>query len=163
MVGARLQTVADERPATAHYVGFARRHEQLLRRFSKRRVTSGTWWMVNRADFVLQQVCVIVCCLSKGRRRSSSSPARLMFSGIHSGTGALSMRFTKRFGRWLESLSRRLSEHPEPNLFSFGIVKRVTTHLDVTLPRVDLPGNRLEQWTSDNIITHIPGAKHAPK
>ncbi len=86
---------------------------------------------------------------------------------FHSGTGALAGRITPKFGTWLESVARRLSESENPNTVSFGIVtvsfgivKSVGTHIDVVVPRVGLPGNRLEQWTSRNIISRIPGAQH---
>jgi sporulation protein YlmC with PRC-barrel domain len=84
-------------------------------------------------------------------------------SGIHSGTGALASRLTSRLGPWLESVASRLTNTEHPNLIWFGLVKRVGTEVDVIVEGHDLPGLRLEKFFSDNVIGHIPGARHEAK
>jgi hypothetical protein len=84
-------------------------------------------------------------------------------TGIYSGNGALAKRLTKRFGPWVESVAARLTSTNEPNFIWFGLVKRVTTEVDVIVSAEELPGHRLESFISDNIVSHIPGARHAPE
>lgn len=82
-------------------------------------------------------------------------------SGLHSGTGALASRVDGRLGAWLESVAARLTEQPQPNLVSFGVVQRVGPDVEVVLAADDLPGARLETWFRDHIIRRIPGAIRA--
>jgi len=82
---------------------------------------------------------------------------------ILAGPGALASRFGGGFGRWLASVQERLHPHaqPGPARLPFGIVKRVETHVEVSLPRHELEANRFEEWARDHIIDKIPGARHA--
>ena len=86
-------------------------------------------------------------------------------SAILSGLGALGPRLGGRLGRWFTGLHRRLHPDPEPGpaRISFGVVKRINNHVELTLGREDLENNELEVWARDNVIAHIPGASHAPE
>jgi hypothetical protein len=82
---------------------------------------------------------------------------------ILSGPGALGRRIGGRLGSWLESVHIRLhpEEQPGPASVPFSIVKRVNSHVELTVSRERLDSNRLERWVRDNIIRPIPGAEHA--
>jgi hypothetical protein len=82
---------------------------------------------------------------------------------ILAGPGALGRRLGGRLGLWLESVHRRL--HPEPDggpaRISFAVVKRIGNHVEVSLPKRDLPVTLFEDWVRDRFIAKIPGAEHA--
>jgi sporulation protein YlmC with PRC-barrel domain len=84
---------------------------------------------------------------------------------ILSGPGALSRRLGGRLGRWLGVLHHHLhpDQDPGPATISFGVVKRVTNHVEVIVGRGDLEMSRSPDWTRDKIISKIPGAGHAPE
>jgi hypothetical protein len=86
-------------------------------------------------------------------------------ANIRSGLGALGPRLGGRIGRWLTALHRRLRPEPEPGpaRISFGVVKKINNHVELTLHRSELDNHQLEAWTRDNLIAHIPGAGDAPK
>jgi len=84
---------------------------------------------------------------------------------ILSGLGALGPRLGGRLGRWFSAVHRRLHPDPEPGpaRISFGVVKRVNNHVELTLHREALENTELEVWARDHVIAHIPGAGHAPE
>ena len=86
-------------------------------------------------------------------------------TNILSGVGALGPRLGGRLGRWLTGIHRRLRPEPEPGpaRISFGVVKKLDNHVELTLHRSELENNELEAWTRDNLIAHIPGASDAPE
>lgn len=84
-------------------------------------------------------------------------------TAILSGPGALSRRLGGRLGRWIESVHARLHPHAEPTpaRLSFGVVKRIEDHVELSVGRDGLESMRLEDWVRQNIIGKIPGATHA--
>jgi len=52
---------------------------------------------------------------------------------------------------------------PGPARISFGVVKRINNHVELTVRREDLENQELEVWVRDHVIAHIPGASHAPE
>jgi hypothetical protein len=84
-------------------------------------------------------------------------------SAILSGPEALGMRLGGRIGKWLASIHARLHdrENPGPAKISFGVVKRIDNHVEITVSRDDLDISRSPDWVRDTIITKIPGAGHA--
>jgi hypothetical protein len=84
---------------------------------------------------------------------------------ILSGLGALGPRLGGRLGRWFTAVHRRLHPDPEPGpaRISFGVVKRVSNHVELTVRREDLENQELEVWVRDHVIARIPGASHAPE
>jgi sporulation protein YlmC with PRC-barrel domain len=85
-------------------------------------------------------------------------------TAILAGPGALSRRIGGRFGAWLEAVANRLREGDDrkPARVSFGVVKRVGSAIELSVPRADLETNRLEAWTRDHLIGKLPGAGDAP-
>ena len=86
-------------------------------------------------------------------------------TAILAGPGALSRRLGGRFGAWLEAVANRLREGDDrkPARVSFGVVKRVGSAIELSVPRADLETNRLEAWTRDHLIGKLPGAGDAPE
>jgi hypothetical protein len=84
---------------------------------------------------------------------------------ILSGLGALGPRLGGRLGRWFTAVHRRLHPDPEPGpaRISFGVVKRIDNHVELTVRREDLENQELEAWVRDHVIAHVPGASHAPE
>jgi sporulation protein YlmC with PRC-barrel domain len=84
-------------------------------------------------------------------------------TAILSGPGALARRLGGRLGRWIGSVHARLHPHAEPTpaRISFGVVKRIEDHIELTIGRDGLESMHLEDWVSDHIIGKIPGARHA--
>ena len=82
---------------------------------------------------------------------------------ILSGPGALSGQFGKRLGPWLASVQRRLhpDHEPGPARVTFGVVKRVREHVELSVSREELESTLAERWARDVIIDKIPGAGHA--
>jgi hypothetical protein len=85
-------------------------------------------------------------------------------TAILAGPGALSRRVGGHFGAWLEAVANRLREGDDrrPARVSFGVVKRVGSAIELSVPRADLETNRLEAWTRDHLIGKLPGAGDAP-
>ena len=86
-------------------------------------------------------------------------------AAILSGLGALGPRLGGRLGGWFTGVHRRLHPDPEPGpaRISFGVVKRINNHVELTVRREDLENQELEVWVRDHVIAHIPGASHAPE
>jgi sporulation protein YlmC with PRC-barrel domain len=84
-------------------------------------------------------------------------------SAILSGPGALSRRIGGRLGGWIESVHERLHPHeqPGPARVPFGLVKRIATSVEVSLPERELEVDLFQRWTRDRIIAKIPGADRA--
>jgi hypothetical protein len=85
-------------------------------------------------------------------------------TAILAGPGALSRRIGGRFGAWLEAVANRLRDGDDrkPARVSFGVVKRVGSAIELSVPRADLETNRLEAWARDHLIGKLPGAGDAP-
>jgi hypothetical protein len=94
-----------------------------------------------------------------------SNEAEPYATAILSGLGALAPRLGGRLGRWFAAVHRRLHPDPEPGpaRISFGVVRRITNHVELTVRREDLENQELEVWVRDHVIAHIPGASHAPE
>jgi hypothetical protein len=88
-----------------------------------------------------------------------------LVTAILSGPGALSRRLGGRLGRWIESVHARLHPHPEPTpaRLSFGVVKRIEAHIELSVGRDGLESMHLEDWVRDRIIGRIPGAQYESK
>ena len=86
-------------------------------------------------------------------------------TAILAGPGALSRRIGGRAGAWLEAIANRLRDGDDrrPARVSFGVVKRIESAVDLSVPKADLETNRLEAWTRDHLIGHLPGAGDAPE
>jgi sporulation protein YlmC with PRC-barrel domain len=86
-------------------------------------------------------------------------------TAILSGPGALSRRIGGRFGTWLEAVANRLRDGDDrrPARVSFGVVKRIGGAVELSVAKADLESNRLEAWTRDHLIGHLPGAGDAPE
>ncbi|HJT99832.1 MAG TPA: hypothetical protein VJ966_01340 [Actinomycetes bacterium] len=86
-------------------------------------------------------------------------------TAILSGPGALSRRIGGRLGAWLEAVANRLrdGDDPHPARVSFGVVKRIDSAVDLSVPKDQLETDRLEAWTRDHLIGHVPGAGNAPE
>ena len=86
-------------------------------------------------------------------------------TAILAGPGALSRRLGGRFGAWLEAVANRLrdGDDREPARVAFGVVKRVGSAVELSVAKAELDTNRLEAWTREHIIGHLPGAGDAPE
>ena len=86
-------------------------------------------------------------------------------TAVLSGPGALARRLGGRLGRWVESMHVRLHPHerPGPARVPFGVVKRLESHLEITVSRRDLESDRFERWVRELVISKITGAADAPE
>ena len=84
-------------------------------------------------------------------------------TAILSGPGALSRRIGGRAGAWLEAVANRLRGDQRPARVPFGVVKRIGSAVDLSVAKAELESNRLEVWTRDHLIGHLPGAGDAPE
>jgi hypothetical protein len=86
-------------------------------------------------------------------------------TAILAGPGALSRRIGGRFGAWLEAVANRLRDGDDrrPARVSFGVVRRIGSAVELSVPRAELETNRLEAWTRDHLIGRLPGAGDAPE
>jgi sporulation protein YlmC with PRC-barrel domain len=84
-------------------------------------------------------------------------------TAILSGPGALSRRIGGRAGAWLEAVANRLRGDQHPARVPFGVVKRIQSAVDLSVAKAELETNRLEAWTRDHLIGHLPGARDAPE
>ena len=84
-------------------------------------------------------------------------------TAILSGPGALSRRIGGRPGAWLEAVANRLRGDRRPARVPFGVVKRIESAVDLSVAKAELETNRLEAWTRDHLIGHLPGAGDAPE
>jgi sporulation protein YlmC with PRC-barrel domain len=82
-----------------------------------------------------------------------------------SGPGALSRRIGGRAGAWLEAVANRLRDGDDrrPARVSFAYVKRIGSAVDLSVAKAELETDRLEAWTRDHLIGHLPGAGDAPE
>jgi hypothetical protein len=87
-----------------------------------------------------------------------------LVTAILAGPGALSRRVWGRFGAWLEAVANRLRDGDarRPARVAFGVVKRIGSAVELSVPRAELETNRLEAWTRDHLIGRLPGAGDAP-
>jgi sporulation protein YlmC with PRC-barrel domain len=79
-------------------------------------------------------------------------------SAILTGPGALSHRIGGRLGLWIDRAHQGLSDDPRPPSISFGVVKRIDNHLELSVSRDELATMRFEDWTREKIIERIPGS-----
>jgi sporulation protein YlmC with PRC-barrel domain len=84
-------------------------------------------------------------------------------TAILAGPGALSRRIGGRAGAWLEAVANRLRGDQRPARVPFGMVKRIESAVDLSVAKAELETNRLEAWTRDHLIGHLPGADDAPE
>jgi hypothetical protein len=86
-------------------------------------------------------------------------------TAILAGPGALARRIGGRLGAGLEALANRLREGDDrrPARVSFAVVKRIGSAVELSVPRAEPETNRLEAWTHDHLIAHLPGAGDAPE
>ena len=84
-------------------------------------------------------------------------------TAILAGPGALSRRIGGRPGMWLEAVANRLRGDQRPARVPFGVVKRIESAVDLSVAKAELETNRLEAWTRDHLIGHLPGAGDAPE
>ena len=84
-------------------------------------------------------------------------------TAILAGPGALSRRIGGRPGAWLEAVANRLRGDQRPARVPFGVVKRIESAVDLSVPKAELETDRLEAWARDHLIGHVPGAGHAPE
>jgi hypothetical protein len=87
-----------------------------------------------------------------------------LVTAILAGPGALSRRVGGGFGAWLEAVANRLRDGDarRPARVAFGVVKRIGSAVELSVPRAELETNRLEAWTRDHLIGRLPGAGDAP-
>ena len=84
-------------------------------------------------------------------------------TAILAGPGALSRRIGGRVGAWLEAVANRLRGDRRPARVPFGVVKRIESAVDLSVAKAELETDRLEAWTRDHLIGHLPGAGDAPE
>jgi hypothetical protein len=79
---------------------------------------------------------------------------------ILAGPGALESRIGGRLGRWLASIHTRIQDRNArgPASIGFGVVKRLGSAIELSVPREDLDVMRFEAWARDRVISRIPGA-----
>ena len=90
----------------------------------------------------------------------------LVVVAVLTGPGALAPRLGGRLGSAWAAVVARLhpDAEPEPARIPFGVVKDLSgSHVELSVPRHHLDGNRLEHWTRTNLIERIPGAHHEPE
>jgi sporulation protein YlmC with PRC-barrel domain len=80
------------------------------------------------------------------------------------GPAALGRRLGGRLGAWVEAVANRLGdgEDRRPARVSFAVVKRIGSAVELSAPKAELETDRLEAWTRDHVIGHLPGASDAP-
>jgi hypothetical protein len=86
-------------------------------------------------------------------------------TAILAGPGALSRRVGGRLGAWVEAVTNRLRDGDDrrPALVPFAVVKRINSAVELSVARAELETNRLEAWTREHLIGHLPGAGDAPE
>jgi sporulation protein YlmC with PRC-barrel domain len=86
-------------------------------------------------------------------------------TAILAGPGALSRRIGGRAGAWLEAVANRLRDGDDrrPARVPFALVKRIESAVELSAAKAELETNRLEAWTRDHLIGHLPGAGDAPE
>ena len=87
-----------------------------------------------------------------------------LVTAILAGPGALGRRIGGRLGALVEAAADRLRDgERRPARVSFAVVKRIGSAVELSVPRAELETNRLEAWTRDHLIGHLPGAGDAPE
>ena len=87
-----------------------------------------------------------------------------LVTAILAGPGALGRRIGGRLGAFVEAAANRLrGGEGRPARVSFAVVKRIGSAVELSVPRAELETNRLEAWTRDHLIGHLPGAGNASK
>jgi sporulation protein YlmC with PRC-barrel domain len=83
-------------------------------------------------------------------------------SGILAGPAAVAPRLGGLLGRWFVAVQRRMhpDRDPSPARIDFGVVSKVGTAVEVSLPREQLQPSRLEVWARETVISKIPGSSH---
>jgi hypothetical protein len=82
-------------------------------------------------------------------------------TAILTGPSALAPRLG-RPGRMIASLLQAIRGHAEPDRIAFGAVVEIDDHIEVSVRGADLSNQVAERWVRDHVISHIPGAGHAP-
>ena len=87
-----------------------------------------------------------------------------LVTAILAGPGALGRRLDGRLGAWVEAVANRLrgGEDRRPSRISFGVVEEIGSAIKLSAPKAELETDRLEAWTRDHVIGHLPGASDAP-
>ena len=87
----------------------------------------------------------------------------LVVTALLSGPGALGPRLPGVLGRAVIAAWQRLSQHPDPApaRIDYAAVKNITSSVELSLPRSDLPNQDLERWALRRIIAKLPGSGHA--
>lgn len=81
-----------------------------------------------------------------------------------SGRGALARRLGGRLGAVAAWLSARIDPSVgEQAEISFGVVRDVGNHIEITLRRDELASFALERRLRDGVVAKIPGARRAPE
>lgn len=85
-------------------------------------------------------------------------------TAILAGPGALAPRVAGSLGAWIRSFRRRMapSESKDMGRISFGVVKVVNNHVEITVSRHELDVDRSERWAL-RVISRIPGSEHEPE
>ena len=85
-------------------------------------------------------------------------------TAILAGPGALGRRVGGRLGAWLEAVANRLRDGDDqrPSRSSFAVVQEIGSAIKLSAPKAELETDRLEAWTRDHLIGHLPGAGDAP-
>jgi hypothetical protein len=86
-------------------------------------------------------------------------------TAILAGPGALSRRVGGRLGAWVEAVTNRLRDGDDrrPARVPFAVVKRINSAVELSVARAELETNRLEAWTREHLIGHLPGDGDAPE
>jgi len=79
-------------------------------------------------------------------------------SAILTGPGALSRRIGGRIGAWIDQAHRKLAEESLPPSISFGVVKHVDNHVELSVTRDVLGTMRFDDWTREHVVDRIPGS-----
>ena len=83
-------------------------------------------------------------------------------TAVCSGLGALAGQIGGAFGQWLQAIEVRIaSGETRDGRIAIGLIGRVGEHVEVVVPRDELPSNRAEAWARDVIISKVPGAGRA--
>jgi hypothetical protein len=105
-------------------------------------------------------------CVDDLELTASDDGNELYVTAILSGPGALAYRLrARRLGRWLRRANDLLApdDRPDPTRIPFNVVADIGSHISLGCPHDEVGTESLERWTRDHVISHIPGAGHAPE